>query len=70
MPASIKLNVNEVKNLINQFSLNEKIELAKFIDQMTLKNRIKKFRLTMTKLPISIKEITKEVEKVRAERYQ
>jgi hypothetical protein len=70
MPASIKLNVNEVKNLINQFSLNEKIELAKFIDQMTLKNRLKKFRLTMTKLPISIKEITKEVEKIRVERYQ
>lgn len=68
MPATIKVDVNQVKGLISQFSIKEKEDLARYLDSMTLKKRFKKLLSAKKGIPLSYEEITKEVEKVRAAR--
>ena len=70
MPATIKMDVNQVKGLISQFSVKEKEDLARYLDSLTLKKRFKRLLSAKKDIPISYKEITKEVEKVRAARYK
>jgi hypothetical protein len=70
MPATIKMNVNQVKGLISQFSVKEKEDLARYLDSLTLKKRFKRLLSAKKDIPISYDEITKEVEKVRAARYK
>jgi hypothetical protein len=70
MPATIKMDVNQVKSLISQFSNKDKEDLARYLDSLTLKKRFKKLLSSKKDIPISYKEITKEVEKVRAARYK
>jgi hypothetical protein len=70
MPATIKMDVNQVKGLISQFSVKEKEDLARYLDSLTLKKRFKRLLSAKKDIPISYDEITKEVEKVRAARYK
>ncbi|MBI5666096.1 MAG: hypothetical protein HZC49_13565 [Nitrospirae bacterium] len=70
MPATIKMDIDQVKGLISQFSIKEKEDLARYLDSLTLKNRFKKLLSAKKNIPISYKEITKEVEKVRIARYK
>ena len=70
MPAMIKMDVNQVKGLISQFSVKEKEDLARYLDSLTLKKRFKRLLSTKKDIPISYEEITKEVEKVRTARYK
>lgn len=70
MPATIKMDVNQVKGLISQFSIKEKEDLARYLDRLTLKKRFKKLLSAKQDIPISYDEITKEVENVRAARYK
>jgi hypothetical protein len=70
MPATIKMDVNQVKGLISQFSIKEKEDLARYLDSLTLKKRFKKLLAAKKDIPISYDEITKEVENVRAARYK
>jgi hypothetical protein len=70
MPAKIKMDIEQVKGLISQFSLKEKEDLARYLDSLTLKKRFKKLLSAKKDIPISYEEITKEVEKVRAARYK
>jgi len=70
MPATIKMDVKQVKGLISQFSIKEKEDLARYLDSLTLKKRFKRLVSAKKYVPISYKEITKEVEKVRAARYK
>ena len=70
MPATIKMDVNQVKGLISQFSVKEKEDLARYLDSLTLKKRFKRLLSAKKDIPISYEEITKEVEKVRAARYK
>jgi hypothetical protein len=70
MPATIKMDIEQVKGLISQFSIKEKEDLARYLDSLTLKNRFKKLLLAKKDVPVSYEEITKEVEKVRAARYK
>ncbi len=70
MPATIKMDVNQVKGLISQFSVKEKEDLARYLDSLTLKTRFKRLLSAKKDIPISYEEITKEVEKVRAARYK
>lgn len=70
MPATIKMDVEQVKGLISQFSIKEKEDLARYIDSLTLKKRFKSLLSAKKGIPISYEEITKEVEKVRAARYK
>ena len=70
MLATIKMDVNQVKGLISQFSVKEKEDLARYLDSLTLKKRFKRLLSAKKDIPISYEEITKEVEKVRAARYK
>lgn len=70
MPATIKMDVEQVKDLISQFSLKEKEDLARYLDSLTLKKRFKTLLSAKKDIPVSYDEITKEVEKVRAARYK
>ena len=70
MPATIKMDVNQVKGLISQFSVKEKEDLARYLDSLTLKKRFKRLLSAKKDIFISYEEITKEVEKVRAARYR
>lgn len=70
MPATIKMDINQVKGLISQFSIKEKEDLARYLDSLTLKKRFKRLLAAKKDIPISYDEITKEVEHVRAARYK
>lgn len=70
MPATIKMDINQVKVLISQFSGKEKEDLARYLDSLTLKKRFKRLLSAKKDISISYEEITKEVEKVRAARYK
>jgi hypothetical protein len=70
MPATIKMDIEQVKGLISQFSIKEKEDLARYLDSLTLKKRFKRLLSAKKDVPISYKEITEEVEKVRAARYK
>jgi len=70
MPATLKMDLNQVKGLISQFSSKEKEDLARYLDSLTLKKRFKKLISEKKDIPVSFEEITKEVEKVRAARYK
>jgi hypothetical protein len=70
MPATIKMDVKQVKSLISQFSVREKEDLARYLDSLTLRKRFKKLLSSKKDIPLSYDEITKEVEKVRAARYK
>jgi len=70
MPATIKMDVDQVKSLISQFSNKEKEDLARYLDGLTLKKRFKKLLSSKKDISISYEEITKEVEKVRTARYK
>jgi len=70
MPATINFDLEQIKSLILQFSPEEKIELAKYMDKLTLKNRFDKFFSSLKKIPISFDDITNEVEAVREEQHK
>jgi len=70
MPATIKLNIDQVKELIDQFDEREREEIAKYLDRITLKDRYEKFLSRKKDVPLTYEEITEEVEKVRSQRYK
>jgi hypothetical protein len=70
MPATIKMDVEQVKGLISQLSIKEKENLARYLDSLTLKSRFKKLLAAKKDIPVSLDEITKEVENVRSARYK
>jgi hypothetical protein len=70
MAATMKVNIEQIKGLISQVSLREKEILAKYLDDLTLKNRFKRLIARNKNVPLSYEDITSEVEQVRAKRYK
>ena len=70
MPATINFDIEQIKSLILQFSTEEKIELAKYMDKLTLRNRFEKFFGSFNEIPLSFDDITTEVETAREERLK
>ncbi len=70
MPATVNFDLEQIKSLILQFNSEEKIELAKYMDMLTLKNRFEKFFDSIKEIPLSFSDITNEVEAVREERHK
>lgn len=70
MPVTINFDLEQIKSLILQFSPEEKIELSKYMDKLTLKNRFEKFFDSFKEIPLSFDDITTEVETVREERHK
>ena len=65
MPATMNLDINQIKKLITQFNDDEKLELAKYMDKLTLKDRFEKLFRSIKEMPLTFEEITAEVETVR-----
>jgi len=68
MPATLKLNVKTITDLIEQLTPIEQEELIEYLQKLDVKKRLQKFRERKQNIPLSLDEITAEVEKVRAER--
>ena len=71
MPATIQIDVRQVKTIIDQLNLDEKNELSKYLNKITLQTRIQKIRNSNKKVKISeseIMSIVKEVKRKRAKR--
>lgn len=70
MPASMDLDLDQVKSLILQLNIEEKIELSEYLDKLTLKNRFERFFNSFKEIPLTFNDITSEVETVRKERHK
>jgi hypothetical protein len=70
MPSSINIDLEQMKNLLLQFSADEKIELAKYLDKLTLRNRFSQFVNTLQNIPLTFDDLEEEVNAVREEQYQ
>ena len=72
MPTTLQLNLNydQVKKLIDQLDIKEKEKLAEYLDDEILFKQLKDFQKEMKNVPLTLDDITKEVEAVRSERYK
>ncbi len=68
---SIVSNIDkeQIKNLIQQLDDNEKLDISRYLDELIIEKRIKIFVNRKKGIPLSIEEITEEVEKEREKRY-
>lgn len=70
MSATINFDLDQIKSLVLQFSADEKIELAKYSDKLTLKNRFENIFKSFKEIPLSFNEISAEVDAVREEHFK
>ncbi len=72
MAATLQLNLNydQVKKLIDQLDIKEKEKLAKYLDDEILFKQLREFQKEMKDIPLTLDDITREVEAVRSERYK
>lgn len=67
MQAVLKINMSQIKQLIDQIPNRDKVELSRYLDEITLKNRMKALRKKASSIALS--DIKQEVESVRKKRY-
>ena len=70
MAATLQLNYDQIKSLIDQLDMEEKEKLANYLDDEILFKQLKNFQREMKDVPLTLDDITKEVEAVRSERYK
>lgn len=70
MDAKLAINIEQLKMLINQFPVEEKIELIRFLEKQTFEIRFPRLLNRLRTTDISLDEITREVEIARQKRYQ
>lgn len=63
-------DINLLIELIYKLNAKEQEEIRKLLDDLLLVKRIKKFIESKKDIPLSIEEITQEVEKEREARYK
>ena len=67
-------NVDKIKKAVKALPLERKIEVLNMLEEELFATRfrslLKEFRESAKKYPITIEEITKEVEAVRQRRYE
>ena len=67
-------DVAKIKKAINDLPIEKKIEVLTMLEEelfaVRFKNLLKKFRESAKKHPITLEEITKEVEDTRQKRYE
>ena len=68
MPAALQIDVKQVKTIIDQLNLDEKNELSKYLNKITLQTRIQKIRNSNKKAKISESEIMSIVKEVKRKR--
>lgn len=70
MPATLKVDVPGMKDLLDQCSNDERIEIARYLDRLTLGQRLKRFHSSMRRRAPAASDVTREVERVRAMRHR
>ena len=70
MSMSLAVSLEQVKSLVRQCSLDEKIELARFLDMETFETRFERLLRHFKTDDLSLEDITQEVEFVRKARYE
>ena len=69
MSLSSSVDLNQLKLLIEQRSINEKLELIRVLEKETYPIRFRKLMKRMKAKELTLDEITSEVELVRTQRY-
>ena len=69
MPATLKLDIDQIIDLVKQMSSEEKFKLSEILRKEGVYEEFRKFRKEMKDIPVSYEEITKEVETVREKNY-
>ena len=70
MPVKTTTSYKQPISLIKRMNQKEKVKLAEYINEITLKDWLIDFRKRMKNIPISFDDITKIVEEVRQARYE
>lgn len=70
MSVKLSLDYEQIKKLIDQLAFEEKSRLAQYLDDQTLFSEIRGIQKDLKDEPITLDEITSEVEAVREERYR
>lgn len=70
MAVSLTLSVDQLKSLVQQCSLEDKIEMVHFLEDETFEARFQRLLQQLKTNQLSFEEITQEVEIVRQERYE
>ena len=55
MPGDIKVNKDKIKDIIKQLDEEERLDLARYLDELTLEKRWKDFLFSKKDIPISLK---------------
>lgn len=67
-------DLNRIKKIVKQLPLEKKIEVLTMLEEEVFDKRfkslLKEFRESAKKYPISIEEITREVDAIRQKRYE
>ena len=69
MSLSLSLSFNQLKSLISQCEICEKIEIVRFLERETFSTRFSRLLTKIKTDTITLEEITAEVENVRQSRY-
>lgn len=69
MSVTIELEYAQVEKIVDQLDMQSKEQLFRHLGSLTFKDRLGKFTDKMSGIPLSMEEITEEVEKVRSGRY-
>lgn len=70
MTINVQIDYKQIVSVIDQMRGDEKIKLAEYLDDITWKERFLSFLESKKDIPLSIDEITDEVEIVRKKRYE
>jgi ribosomal protein L29 len=67
---NIQVNYEQIISLIRQLKYEDKVNILKELKESTFKKRFKKLLDSLKTNELPLNEITKEVEAVRAKRYE
>ncbi|MBD3290749.1 hypothetical protein GF337_18225 [candidate division KSB1 bacterium] len=70
MSATLAIDLEQLKMLIDQCPIEEKVELIRFLEKETFEIRFRNLLEQLKTSEISMDEITREVEIVRQKRYE
>lgn len=69
MNISISLDFSQLKSVVSQCNLEEKLELLQLLEKETFSARFKNFLNSVQTDELSLEDITNEVEAVRKKNY-
>jgi hypothetical protein len=70
MSVTLALNVDQLKKLIEQCNLEEKIELIRYLEKETFESRFRRLLKNFKTDELTFEDITQEVENIRQKRYE